>query len=91
MGTGETLTLAKVVTMVESVVNTFITLAVIAVVAFIIYAGVKMAMSRGNEAEFKKGKDMLVNAIIGGVVIFGVGIIVNTIAQFGQSPSSIIH
>jgi hypothetical protein len=88
---GDTLTLSKILFLVEDLINVFITLATISVVAFIVYAGFKMATSRGNEAEFKKGKEILFNAIIGGVVIFGVGIIVRTIAAFGVSPTNILR
>lgn len=90
-GSGESLTLLDVVLFVEDVANALIAIATIAVVGMIIYAGSKMATARGDDAEYKKGKEMLRQAIIGGIIIFGVGVIVNTIASFGESPTQILR
>lgn len=88
---GQTLTLSKIVQLVNDVVNVFVTIAGLAVVGFIVYAGFRMVTSRGNDTEFGAAKKMLYNAVIGAVVIFGVAIIVNTIASFAQRPTSIIR
>ena len=88
---GEGLTLTHVVDLIVYVVQTLIRLAYIGGIAMIIYAGIKMAMSRGNDAEFSKAKMTLLYAIIGLAVMFAAGLIVNTLAQFGQDPSNVIY
>ncbi len=88
---GETLTVSKIVNLVEYIANAFITIAEIGAIAMIIYSGFKMATSRGDAKSFGDAKRMLLYSIIGLAVIFGVGIIVDTIAEFGQNPSSILR
>lgn len=84
---GKAITITDITTTVKSVVQLLITLAAIAAVAAIVYGGLIMASSAGNDTKFKKGKDIIRNAIIGAVVIFGVGVIINTIADFTKSPT----
>lgn len=86
---GEAIDVQDVKDLVKTVVQTLITIAGLACVAFLVYGGMMMAMSAGNDTKFKQGKDIVRNAIIGAVVIFGVGVIVNTIADFSQEPSSV--
>jgi hypothetical protein len=84
------LTVTKVIDIVEYLVNAAITLMEIGAIGMIIYSGFKMATSRGDAKEFGNAKNMLLYAVIGLAVIFGVGIIVRTIAAFGQNPTSIL-
>jgi RsiW-degrading membrane proteinase PrsW (M82 family) len=84
---GKAITITDIKTTIKSAVQTLMTVAALAVVAFIVYGGMLMAMSAGNDAKYKQGKDIIRNAIIGGVVIFGVGVIVNTIFSFTKSPT----
>lgn len=88
---GKKIGLSTLETLVEDIADTIIYIAGFIVVGYIVLAGFKMVSSRGNEAEFKKGKDMLRNAIIGALVVFGVGLIVNTIANIARDPSDIIR
>ena len=90
-GEGEGLTLSKVVGLITDTINVFLGLAVTLAIAMIVYGGLKMAMSRGNDAEFGKAKGILTNAIIGLVVILSVGLIVATISDFAVSPTSILR
>jgi len=90
-GEGETLTLSGIVVLIIDIANTFITIAVTITVAMIIYAGFKMATAGDNTTKFQAGKSTLTSAIIGLVVILGVGIIVRTIGSFAVSPTSILR
>jgi prepilin signal peptidase PulO-like enzyme (type II secretory pathway) len=86
---GTAIEITDVERLVEEVVQFFITIAALAVVGYLIYGGMKIAMAQGNDAEVKKGKDIVKNAVIGAAVIFGVGVIVNTIANFAADPTTI--
>jgi len=86
---GEAIEIGDVKTLVEQIADTFITIAALAVVIFIIYGGIKMVMSQGDATKFGEGKKIVINAIIGGVVIFGVGVIIQTIAGFAEDPTSV--
>lgn len=87
----EGLTLSKIVMLVEDVVNVFITIAEIGAIAMIVYSGFTMATAGDDPAKFKKGKTMLINSCIGLLVIFGVGIIINTIADAALDPTNILR
>lgn len=76
--------------MVIYVVETLIRLAYVVGIGMIIYSGLKMAWSRGDPGEFGKAKTMLLYVIIGLAIMFGVGLIVDTLAEFGQDPSNIL-
>jgi hypothetical protein len=88
---GKKIGLSTLETLVEDIADTIIYIAGFIVVGFIVYAGLKMVMSRGDEKKFGEGKAMLKNAIIGALVVFGVGLIVNTIANIARNPSNIIQ
>ncbi|MEK9209136.1 MAG: hypothetical protein AAB910_03620 [Patescibacteria group bacterium] len=88
---GNAITLADVAKLVQEVMNIGIVIATLAVVAMIVYAGFKMAVSRGNEADFKKAKDILKYAIYGAFVVFAVGLIVNTIANVAYDPTNVLY
>jgi hypothetical protein len=88
---GSAITLTSLQSFIADAVSIFLVIASLAVVAGIAYAGFTMATAGGDEAKFKKGKTMLWQVIIGGAVIFGVGLIVNTIADFAQQPTQIFR
>lgn len=75
--------------LIEGIANFLLTIGGIIAVGYMVYGGIKMATSGGNDTGFGEGKKILTNAIIGAVVIFGVGVIINTIANFGEKPTSI--
>lgn len=87
--TGTPLTLEKVVTLITDALNILMGLAVTVTVAIMVYGGYQMAFSRGVQKAFDDGKATLTNAIIGLIVILGVGIIINTISDFAIDPTSI--
>jgi lysylphosphatidylglycerol synthetase-like protein (DUF2156 family) len=86
---GTAIDIKDIENLIQDVANFFLTVAGIVAVGFMVYGGVQMVTSRGNDTKFGEGKKTLTNAIIGAVVIFAVGIIINTIAQFGEDPTSI--
>lgn len=88
---GEAIEIGDVKTFAEQIAQTFITVAALTVVIFVIYGGIKMVMSQGDATKFGEGKKIVINAVIGGIVIFGVGIIIQTIAGFAQDPTSVFQ
>lgn len=88
---GNAITLADVVYLVQRIMNIGIVLATLAIVAMIIYAGFKMATSAGDDTGYKKAKSILYQAIWGGLVVFGVGLIVNTIANVAFDPTRALY
>lgn len=88
---GTAITLEDVVLLVQRVMNIGIIIATLAVVAMIVYAGFKMATSRGVEKDYEDGKKMLKYAIYGALVVFGVGLIVNTIANVAYDPTNALY
>lgn len=89
--TAQGITLSSIETLVQDAFNYFAEFAAIAVVAGIIYAGFLMATSGADSDRYENGKKILKQVVIAAAVIFGVGVIVNTIANFAQSPSSVIQ
>jgi|GEM_PF-6299109 len=85
------LTLRSVVDIVTDALTMLVGLAVTIAIAMIVFGGFKMAWARGVEADYKKGKEILYNAIIGLIVILGTGIILNTISRFALNPRSILY
>jgi hypothetical protein len=88
---GNTITLRDIVLLVQRVMNIGIILATLGVVAMIVYAGFQMATARGDEGKFKTGKKTLTYAIYGALVVFGVGLIVNTIANVAYNPANVLY
>jgi tellurite resistance protein TehA-like permease len=72
-------------------VDIFWVAATLIVVGFIVWAGVRMVTSKGDTTKFNEAKSALIKAIIGGLVIFAVGIIVNTLAAIGENPTRILR
>jgi len=75
----------KVVASLNYVVENVLLIAGFITVAAIIYYGVRMALSKGDPAEFGKQKDYLIKACIGAVIIFGVYTIIATVQGAAQS------
>ncbi|HUO75604.1 MAG TPA: hypothetical protein VMU12_01650 [Candidatus Paceibacterota bacterium] len=88
---GQAISLSDIVTLISDVVNYLLILSGIVVVGVVVYAGIMMATAGSSEDRFKKGKSMLINAMWGALVIFGVGVIVRTLASFAQAPTQIIR
>jgi prepilin signal peptidase PulO-like enzyme (type II secretory pathway) len=86
---GKAITISDVQLLIKDIANFVITISGVIVACFIVYAGIRMVISRGDEKQFGAAKKMLYNALIGAAVIFGVGVIINTIANFAQDPTSI--
>ena len=85
------ITLRDIVRLLGDIIDIFWVAAGLIVMGFIVWAGVQMVMSKGDPTKFKAGKDALIKAIIGGIVVFGVGIIVNTLVSIGEDPTRILR
>lgn len=84
---GKPVTLDKLETFVKDVMDSLITIVSLVVVGAFIYAGFLMVTAGDNAAQFGKGKTALKHAAIGAAIVFGVGVIVNTIANFAGDPT----
>ncbi len=91
VGPGERLTLYKVVSLATDLIDLMLGAALTITVGLIVYGGFRMAWSRGEAGEFKKGRDILYDAMIGLTVILGTGIIIRTIGSFAVHPTSILR
>ncbi|KKT81568.1 MAG: hypothetical protein A3B99_02780 [Candidatus Yanofskybacteria bacterium RIFCSPHIGHO2_02_FULL_44_12b] len=60
---------------------------VIIVVIFIIWAGITYTAAGADQTKVKAAKDRLKQGIIGGLIIFGIGTIIETIRIFIQNPN----
>ena len=88
---GTALNVGDVVGFVEKIANYLLIVAGLLVVIYIVYGAIKMITSRGDSTAFGEGKKIVINALIGAAVIFGVGVIVNTIRNFAKEPTSVIN
>jgi len=88
---GQAITLYDIVRLVTDVVNVILIIAGIVVVGIVVWSGIMMATAGANSEQFKSGKGRLINAVWGALVIFGVGVIVRTLASFAQAPTQILR
>jgi hypothetical protein len=88
---GKAITLGSVETFVGNVMDSLITIVSFLVVGAFVYAGFLMVTAGSDSKRFELGKTVLKQAAIGAVVIFGVGLIVNTISDFAQDPEGIVR
>lgn len=88
---GQAITLSDIVRLISDVVNILLIVSGVVVVGIIVWAGILVATSRGDTGQYKKGMDTLKNGVIGAIVIFGVGVIVRTLASFAQAPTQILR
>ena len=58
---------------------------ILAAIAIII-SGIMYLMAGGNPQRIASAKNMLKVAIIGAFIIFGVGIVINTVKEVAQDP-----
>lgn len=85
------LTLTSIEGTITDLFQYFIDIAAVVVVGAFVWAAILMMTAGGDQARYQKGKDMLVQVVIGAAVIFGVGLIVNTIAHFATNPSDVLR
>ena len=88
---GTPITLSDIVQTVKDVLNYILIVSGLVVTGFIVWAGILIATAHDNENQRKKGIDTLKNAVIGAIIIFGVGVIANTLASFAQAPTQILQ
>ena len=61
---------------------------VVIVVIFIIWSGITYTAAGADQTKVKAAKDRLKTGIIGGLIIFGVGTILETVRIFIQDPNN---
>jgi len=88
---GSALTISGVVDLIKYVVGALSAVAYIAITAYILWAGLKMAMARDNTTEFAKGKTSLWHAVLAALVIFGVNLIIYSLQLIAVDPSGAIR
>lgn len=57
-------------------------------VLMIVWGGVQMAISAGDESKFKRGRQIITAAAVGLLIVFGAWLIVNTVLKFVGIPTS---
>jgi Mn2+/Fe2+ NRAMP family transporter len=88
---GKAIKLSSVETFVANIMDSLITIVSFLVVGAFVYAGFLMVTAGEDSGKFEKGKTVLKQAALGALVIFGVGLIVNTISDFAQDPEAIVR
>lgn len=74
------LTLPNIVTIVTRIADFFIIVAPLILVVALIWSGITFMRAGASPTAVKSAKTMLGYSIVGGLLIFGVGVIINTIA-----------
>jgi hypothetical protein len=81
-------TYSDLVKLVTSVISfALVDIAMPITVVMIIWGGIKMATSAGNEGKFKEGRKIITAAAIGLVMALGAWLIVQTILKFAGLPA----
>lgn len=68
------------INVIKTAITTAYSFAGVAAIAFMIYGGYKVIISRGDPQKLKEGQDALVNAVVGLVIIVTTGVLFNFIA-----------
>jgi len=74
-------TTEHVSTFANGLINFLITMLGVIAVIVLVFVGFKMVMSRGNEAEWGKAKEMFGNVIIGIIIILAAWLIIDTLLK----------
>ena len=78
---GETgdITYDRLVDLAYAIVKVLLQLGEIAAVGFIVYYGLRMVLSKGDPAKFTAARKGLLLALLGGVIVFGAYVLVDSI------------
>jgi len=57
-------------------------------VLMVVWGGIQMAISAGDEGKFKRGRQIITAAAVGLLIVFGAWLIVNTVLKFVGIPTS---
>ena len=88
---GEVITFSKIENLVKIVIRYITIFASLLVLGVFIYAGVLWVTAGDNQTKVTKAKALFKNAVIGALIVFGVGVIMNTIADFARQPTQIVR
>jgi type IV secretory pathway VirB2 component (pilin) len=67
--------------LVQNIINFLTTISVPLATVVIIYGGFRLLVAGGSEPNIKAGKDAILGAVIGLVIVFGAWILINTLLQ----------
>jgi len=87
---GKSIKLSDIEVFIEDIVDTLITISAFVIVGAFVFGGLAYMGALGDERQ-KKAGTYLKNAAIGAVIVFGVGLILTTIADFAQDPTQIVR
>jgi len=77
--TGEAVTLAEVEAIIILIARFLVIIGTVLLVIFIVISGIMYITARGDATRLKNAKTTFKNAIVAGLIIIGVGVIINTI------------
>lgn len=77
---GNALSLAEIQVIIERVARFLITVSIVVAVIFIVWGAIVWMTSAGDDARAKAGKAWIKNGLLGAVIVFAVGVILQTIA-----------
>lgn len=86
MPTGVPISLTDIISISENIGGFLMIIGGILAGIAVIWAGIIYMTSGSNPTRVKEAKDMLKAALIGALIIFGVGVIVNTIKLLASNP-----
>lgn len=88
---GDAIKLSDIEDLVMDILDSLVFVASLLVVGVFVYAGLLWLTAGDNQTKVTKAKTLFKNAVIGAVIVFGVGVIINTIADFATSPTDIVR
>jgi hypothetical protein len=83
--TGSSFTYQRLVTIVTELVKIALQIGEVVAVGAIVYFGLRMVISRGDETKFSEAKKGLQFAVLGALIIFGVYTIIATVQRAVES------
>lgn len=76
---GVPITITDVESLIEGIANFLISISMVFAVVFIVWAGISYMMAGDDPAKVKGARQKLLTAVIGSLIILGVGVILQTI------------
>jgi undecaprenyl pyrophosphate phosphatase UppP len=79
---GQKVSLTKLIDMINQVAEFLVQVGPVIAVIFLIWGGITYMAAGANEERAQQAKTRIKNAIIGIIIIFGIGVILQTISSF---------
>ena len=83
---GVAITANEIIDLMQSIGGFLIVVGTVATGIVIVYSGISYILAGSNSTKVKGAKDALMAGLIGGAIIFGVGVIIKTITDFAGNP-----